>query len=88
MAAKGSPPEERDGVALTNLDQELFTGAGVSKRELVDHLDTLSDRILPALTDRPLSVVRALRGQKPFMQKNVPRYAPDFVRTVTFWAES
>jgi bifunctional non-homologous end joining protein LigD len=88
MAAKGSPPEERDGVALTNLEQELFTGAGVSKRELVDHLDTLSDRILPALTDRPLSVVRALRGQKPFMQKNVPRYAPDFVRTVTFWAES
>jgi DNA ligase D len=80
--------EERAGVALTNLDQELFAGAGVSKRELVDYLDVMAPRLLPALAGRPLSVVRALRGQKPFMQKNVPRYAPDFVRTVSFWAES
>jgi bifunctional non-homologous end joining protein LigD len=92
VAAKGSPgrgeAEERAGVALTNLDQELFAGAGVSKRELVDYLDTMAPRLLPALEGRPLSVVRALRGQKPFMQKNVPKYAPDFVRTVSFWAES
>ena len=95
MAATGSrgrgsdsKGEERDGVALTNLDQELFTGAGVTKRELVDYLDAMAPRLLPALAGRPLSVVRALRGQKPFMQKNVPEYAPDFVRTVSFWAES
>ncbi|PVZ14822.1 non-homologous end-joining DNA ligase [Actinomycetospora cinnamomea] len=80
--------EERAGVALTNLDQELFAGAGVSKRELVEHLEAMAPRMLPALAGRPLSVVRALRGQKPFMQKNVPKYAPDFVRTVSFWAES
>jgi bifunctional non-homologous end joining protein LigD len=83
-----SKGEERDGVALTNLDQELFAGAGVTKRELVDYLDAMAPRLLPALAGRPLSVVRALRGQKPFMQKNVPKYAPDFVRTVSFWAES
>ncbi|GAA4747090.1 non-homologous end-joining DNA ligase [Actinomycetospora chibensis] len=95
MAATGSrgrgsdsTGEERDGVALTNLDQELFTGAGVTKRELVDYLDAMAPRLLPALAGRPLSVVRALRGQKPFMQKNVPKYTPDFVRTVSFWAES
>jgi bifunctional non-homologous end joining protein LigD len=29
-----------------------------------------------------------LRGQRPFMQKNVPKYAPSWVRTVTIWAES
>ncbi|GAA4891856.1 non-homologous end-joining DNA ligase [Actinomycetospora straminea] len=80
--------EERDGVALTNLDQELFAGAGVTKRELVDYLDAVAPRLLPALAGRPLSVVRALRGQKPFMQKNVPKYAPEWVRTVSFWAES
>jgi DNA ligase D-like protein (predicted polymerase) len=28
------------------------------------------------------------RGQEAFMQKNVPRYTPDFVRTVTIWSES
>lgn len=92
MAGTGStgraPAEERAGVALTNLDQELFAGAGATKRELVDYLDGMAPRLLPALAGRPLSVVRALRGQKPFMQKNVPRYAPDFVRTVSFWAES
>jgi len=34
-----------------------------------------------------LSVIRVLRGQAPFMQKNVPKYTPDWVRTVPLWAE-
>jgi bifunctional non-homologous end joining protein LigD len=80
--------EEREGVRLTNLDQPLSEGADVTKRDLVDYLDAISDRILPELTDRPLSVIRILRGQQPFMQKNVPKYTPDWVRTVTLWAES
>jgi len=29
-----------------------------------------------------------LRGQPPFMQKNVPKYTPDWVRTVPLWAVS
>jgi bifunctional non-homologous end joining protein LigD len=78
----------RDGVPLTNLDQPLFEGAGVSKREFVDYLDAMADRMLPGLRDRPLSVVRILRGQGAFMQKNVPKYTPDFVRTVPVWAEA
>lgn len=80
--------EERDGVALTNLDQPLFDGAGATKRDLVDYLDAVHARILPVLTDRPLSVIRVHRGQDAFMQKNVPRYTPDWVRTVRWWAES
>jgi bifunctional non-homologous end joining protein LigD len=79
---------ERDGVSLTNLDQPLFAGADATKRDLVDYLDAVRDRILPALRDRPLSVIRVLRGQGPFMQKNVPRYTPDWVRTTSMWAES
>ena len=78
----------RDGVALTNLDQPLFDGAGATKRDLVDYLDAVHDRILPVLADRPLSVIRVHRGQDAFMQKNVPRYTPDWVRTVQWWAES
>lgn len=73
---------------LTNLDQPLFDGAGATKRDLVDYLDAVASRILPELADRPLSVVRVLRGQAPFMQKNVPKYAPDWIRTVPWWAES
>ena len=78
--------ETRDGVSLTNLDQPLFDGAGATKRDLVDYLDAVQDRIIPVLRDRPLSVVRVLRGQQPFMQKNVPRYTPPWVRTVRMWA--
>jgi bifunctional non-homologous end joining protein LigD len=80
--------EERDGVTLTNLDQPLFEGAGASKRDLVDYLDAVRDRIIPVLRERPLSVVRIMRGQDSFMQKNVPKYTPDWVKTVNMWAES
>jgi DNA ligase D-like protein (predicted polymerase) len=43
---------------------------------------------VPVLADRPLSVVRVLRGQAPFMQKNLPAYAPDWLPSTTLWAES
>jgi bifunctional non-homologous end joining protein LigD len=79
---------ERDGVALTNLDQELFEGSGATKRDLIDYLDTMSDRILPVLRDRPLSVIRLLRGQDQFMQKNLPKYTPDWVPRTEMWAEA
>jgi bifunctional non-homologous end joining protein LigD len=77
-----------DEVTLTNLDQPLFEGSGATKRDLVEYLDAVHDRIIPELRDRPLSVIRVLRGQKPFMQKNLPKYTPDWVRTATMWAES
>jgi bifunctional non-homologous end joining protein LigD len=80
--------EVRDGVELTNLDQQLFDGAGATKRELVDYLDAVADRLLPGLTDRPLSVIRVLPGQRPFMQKNLPKYTPPWVQRVQLWAES
>lgn len=80
--------DERDGVSLTNLDQPLFEDSGATKRDLVDYLDAIRDRIIPELRDRPLSVMRVLRGQAPFMQKNVPKYTPSWVRTVPMWAES
>jgi DNA ligase D-like protein (predicted polymerase) len=83
-----SDGEVRDGVALTNLDQPLFDGAGATKRDLVDYLDAVRDRIIPALRERPLSVIRVLRGRAPFMQKNVPAYTPPWVRTARLWAEA
>jgi len=80
--------EARHGVELTNLDQPLFEGAGAAKRQLVDYLDGVRDRILPVLRDRPLSVIRATGGQAPFMQKNLPKYAPDWIRRASLWAEA
>lgn len=80
--------EERYGVSFSNLDQPVFDGARATKRDLVDYLDAVADRLVPELRDRPLSVIRARPGQPPFMQKNTPKYAPGWLPTVTMWAES
>lgn len=80
--------DSREGVKLTNLDEPLFEDARATKRDLLDYLDAISDRFIPELTDRPLSVIRALRGQRPFMQKNLPKYAPEWVQTVRIWADA
>src|SRR5262249_7320128 len=80
--------EVRDGVPLTNLGEPLFDGAGVTKRDLVDYLDAVHGLLIGELADRPLSVIRVLRGQAPFMQKNLPKYTPPWVRSVSLWAEA
>ena len=80
--------ETREGVPLSNLDQPLFDGADATKRDLIDYLDGVSERILPVLRGRPLSVIRVHRGETAFMQKNLPKYTPEWVARVTQWAES
>ncbi|MBF6214647.1 ATP-dependent DNA ligase [Nocardia puris] len=80
--------EVRAGVTLTNLDQPLFDGADATKRDLIDYLEAVGERFVRQLRDRPLSVVRVRPGQEPFMQKNLPKYTPEWVRRVTVWAES
>jgi DNA ligase D-like protein (predicted polymerase) len=80
--------EPADGVPLTNLDQPLFDGADATKGDLVDYLDAVADQIIQELRGRPLSVIRVRPGQQPFMQKNAPKYTPEWVPTVRLWAES
>jgi bifunctional non-homologous end joining protein LigD len=80
--------ETRDGVELTSLDGPAFDGSGATKRDLVDYLDAVADRIIPELAQRPLSVVRVRPGQEPFMQKNLPRYAPDWIARTSVWAHA
>jgi DNA ligase D-like protein (predicted polymerase) len=80
--------DERDGVALTHLDQPLFDGADATKQDLIDYLATMRDRIIPVLRDRPLSVMRVRPGQEPFVQKNLPKYAPDWIPTAKVWADA
>jgi bifunctional non-homologous end joining protein LigD len=74
--------------AFTNLDAPLFADSGATKRDLVTYLEAVQTLLIADLRNRPLSVIRAVRGQQPFMQKNVPSYAPPWVRTVTMWAEA
>jgi DNA ligase D-like protein (predicted polymerase) len=85
MASNG---EERDGVALTHLDDPLFDGANATKRDLINYIEGVADRLVPVLEDRPLSVIRVHRGQEAFMQKNLPKYTPEWVPRITLWAET
>ncbi len=78
--------DERDGVRLTSLDAPLGDGLEVTKGDLVDHLDAFADRLVPQLAGRPLSVKRVRPGQEPFMQRNVAKGAPEWVRTVPVWS--
>ena len=78
--------ENRDGVALSSLDAPLGDGLEVTKGHLIDYVDAFADRLLPQLEGRPLSVKRVRPGQEPFMQRNVSKGAPDWVRTVAVWS--
>ena len=80
--------EQRAGVSLTNLDEPLAPDVDATKRDLVDYLDGVAEYLLPVLADRPLTVLRILRGQKPFIQKNIPKYTPEWVPRVPIWAEA
>jgi bifunctional non-homologous end joining protein LigD len=80
--------EDRDGVRLTSLDQPLGDGLGVTKGQLVDYLDANAFRLVPQLAGRPLTIKRVRPGAAPFMQKNVMKGAPDWVRTVPVWSEA
>ncbi len=88
MARSSQPKESRHGVEFSSLDTELAEGTGVTKRALVDYLDAVASLMLPALRDRPLSVIRSTRGQEAFMQKNLPKHAPDWIEREAMWAES
>src|SRR3954447_18818523 len=80
--------EERDGVTLSSLHVPLGDGLEVTKGDLVEYVDVFADRLLPQLAGRPLSVKRVRPGQAPFMQRNVSKGAPDWVRTVAVWSWS
>lgn len=88
MARSAEPKETRHGVSFSSLDTELAAGTGVTKRALVDYLEGVADRMLPELRDRPLSVIRSTRGQRPFMQKNLPDHAPDWIARAPLWADA
>lgn len=80
--------EMREGVELTSLDGPLFDGADATKRDLIDYLEAAAEPLLRELAGRPLSVVRVRPRQQPFMQKNLPDHAPDFIRRTTVWSDA
>ncbi len=77
-------------VEVTNPDKELWPALVITKRQYVAYLEVVSERMIPWLRDRPLSLVRAPDGVggERYFQKNTPKYAPEWIKTVTIPAPS
>ena len=78
------------GVEPSNLDKVFWPEKGLTKGDLIAYFQRVAACIVPAIRDRPLTVKRYPDGIHgfSFFQKNAPKYAPPWVRTVTLPAES
>ena len=75
-----SDPEVR----LTHPERVLWPADGLTKADLYDYFGTIAPVMLPHVRDRPVSLQR-FRGsveEGGFFQKDLPRGAPDWIRTV------
>jgi bifunctional non-homologous end joining protein LigD len=72
------------GIEPSNLDKVFWPDSGLTKGELMRYLEAVAPLLVPVLRDRPLTVKRYPDGIDGFMffQKNVPKYAPEWVQTV------
>ena len=71
-------------VRLTNLDKPIFPEAGYTKGDLIAYYYNVAPLLLPFLGDRPVVMQRVPDGiyGEAFYEKQVPKGAPEWVRTV------
>lgn len=69
---------------LSNLEKPLFP-SGFTKRGMLDYYARIAPVMLPHLARRPVTVKRFPNGisTKGFIEKNVPRHAPEWIETIT-----
>lgn len=68
-------------VELSNLDKIFFPDAGLTKGDLIDYYERVSEWMLPHMKERPLSLERFPDGidGEGFYQKETPDYFPDWI---------
>jgi bifunctional non-homologous end joining protein LigD len=78
------------GIEPSNLDKVFWPDGGLTKGDLIAYFEAVAPFVLPALRDRPLTVIRYPDGIEgfSFYQKNTPKYAPSWVSTIGLRAES
>jgi bifunctional non-homologous end joining protein LigD len=72
-------------VRLTHPDRVLWPDAGLTKGDLYDYFGAIAEVMLPHVRDRPVSLQRfrgAVTDDAGFFQKEVPKGAPAWVKTV------
>jgi bifunctional non-homologous end joining protein LigD len=71
-------------VEITHPDKVLFPDAGITKADLADHYEGVSEWMLPHVKGRPVSMQRFPDGidGKGFFHKDIPDYFPSWIRRV------
>lgn len=73
-------------VKLSSADRVLFPEAGVTKGDLFDYYDAVSEWLVPHLRDRPFTMKRYREGAAGagFFQKQAPKGMPTWIPTRRF----
>src|SRR3954469_10098773 len=78
-------------VTFTHVDKVMFPGADITKGDLLQYYINISDKLLPHLRDRPLTLERMPdgvgEGKPRFWQKNTPDYCPSWIPRVELPSE-
>ncbi len=76
-------------IEFTNLEKVFWPERGYTKGDLVRYYLEVSERIIPHLRDRPITLRRFPNGitGESFYQKDYPD-APSFIQLVNVWTES
>ncbi len=84
MAKRDARDEEIDGLRLTHPDKVLFAEAAVTKEGLAEYFLAVSERMLPHVSGRPLSLVRCPDGtaKECFFQKHTTKGMPSALKSV------
>ncbi|WP_246110769.1 non-homologous end-joining DNA ligase [Thermosediminibacter litoriperuensis] len=74
---------ENEKLALTNLSKVMWPEDNITKANFIDYYVRIAPYVLPHLKDRPMVFTRYPDGiyGKAFYQKNIPDYAPEWLRT-------
>lgn len=77
-------------VKLTNQDKIYFPKDNVTKGDVIEYYQSVSDYILPHLKNRPLSLNRFPNGieEQNFYQKDASDNIPDWIKTTQVYSES
>lgn len=77
-------------VEITNPDKIYFPKEKITKADVADYYQSMSEYILPYLKNRPESLLRHPNGieEESFFQKDAGGSAPDFVKTQKLFSES
>jgi DNA ligase D len=75
---------------LTHPDKVLWPERGLTKADLASYYEAAADRLLPQISDRPVTLKRFNNGAdgEGFFQKNVPKGTPPAVQRFDTWTEA